>query len=173
MAHFFCSFCSSCMRKWDKTLLALSWVLGLGCGGLLFRYSGSNLVSQMPSAVISRPSIFGLLVSSFLPLLFSAFAVYICVPYFLYGICFIKACSFAYVSCAVFAVYHNAAWLIRGLLLFTDLIGSAALYHYCHRHISGFRKYSAKSLISYAALSCFITLVDYRYISPFLRNVVS
>lgn len=173
MARFLHSIYSFTIRKYDKFFLALSWAIGLGFGGFGFRYAGSDLASQMPLAAISQPSIFGLLLSSFLPLLFSALAVYIGAPWMMYGICFAKAFSFGYVSCAVFSVFGNAAWLVRFLLLFTDLWSAAAMYHYCCRHISGVRKFSPWGLAGYAGLLILACAVDHSFISPFLRRVLS
>ena len=173
MARFLHSVCSFCTRKWDKLLLALSWVAGLRLGGFVFRYWGSALVSQMPLAARSQPSIFGLLTSSLLPFLFSAFAVYIGAPWLLYGICFLKACSFGYISCGVFASFGIAGWLVRWLFLFTDLFSAAVLYHYCHRHISGVRTLTAGCFWSYTGLLAFVSAVDHGFISRLLLRVLS
>lgn len=172
MAHFLHSFHSFCRRKWDKFCLALCWALGLSFGGFGFRYCGSILSSQMPLAVISQPSIFGLLTSSALPFLFSAFAVYIHAPWLMYGICFFKAFSFAYISCCVFSAFTTAGWLVRWLFLFTDLFAAAALYHYCHRHISGVRNFSAGCLVGYAAVLLLVIGVDHSCISLLLQRVL-
>lgn len=172
MARVLHSFHSFCIRKWDKFLLALFWALGLSLGGFGFRYCGSTLFSQMPLAVICQPSIFGLLISSILPFLFSAFAVYIHAPWLIFGICFMKAFSLAYISSGIFAAFTTAGWLVRWLFLFTDLISTAALYHYCHRHISGVRKFSPICLAVYAAVLFLTIEVDYSFISLLLQRVL-
>ena len=173
MARFLHAVYSFCIRKWDKFLLAFCWVAGLGFGGSGFRYAGSIFVSQMPLAVVSQPSIFGLLISSALPFLFSAFAVYIQLPWLMYGICFLKASSAAYVSCGVFAVFGASGWLVRWLFLFTDIIGTALLYSYCHRHISGVRKFSISCLAAYAGALFLLISADYSFVSQLLLRVIS
>ena len=172
MARFLFSAYSFCVRKWDKFILAFSWVLGLMVGGIMFRYGGGNLVSVMPLAARSQPSIFGLLACALFPLLLCAYAVYIGIPLLLYGICFLKAVAFAYLSQAVFTAFGNAGWLLRWLLLFTDTFAAAALYHYCHRHISGVRKWTIRHFSAYAGFVAVVSMVDHRVVSTLLMRVL-
>lgn len=169
MASLFCSLFSYIARKRDHLILALCWALGLFFGFCLFRSCGSNLASQMPLAMNCQSSIFQLLTPILLPFLISAFAVYISLPRLLFGVCFLKALLFCYVSCAVNAAYGSAGWLIRGLFLFTDLSGTVLLYHYWHRHITGTRKFSFGSFGAYQTAVLLFAWVDYRYIAPLLR----
>ncbi len=170
MARFLHSIDSFTFRKYNPFFLALSWILGLGYGVFVFRNTGSDLVSLMPLAVMRQPSIFGLLLSSVLPFLFSAFAVYICVPGLLLVISFVKAFLLAYVSCGIFSAFGSCGWLIRWLLLFTDLIGTVFLYLYWLRHISGVRVFSFRRFAGYLSV-LFLTLwVDISCISPLLRS---
>lgn len=172
MARFLHSIVSFCKRKWDKLFLALLWVAGLIIGGFVFRYTGSNFVSQMPLAVASQPSIFGLLMSSLLPFLFSAYAVYIGWPRILYGISFLKACGLGYLSNSVVYAFQSAGWLVRWLFLFTDISAAAVLYCYCHRHISGVRKLSAGNFSAYAGVLAAVSLLDYSVITRLLLRVL-
>ena len=172
MARFLHSVGSFCTRKWDKLFLALSWVTGLAVGGFVFRYSGSILVSQMPLAVRSQPSIFPLLICMLLPFLFSAYAVYIAAPRILYGICFLRAWGLGYLSCCVFAAFGNTGWLVRWLFLFSDIFAAAALYCYCHRYISGVRKLSSGGFTAYAGIIAAVSLLDYSVISRLLLRVL-
>ncbi len=173
MARFLHSIDSFTFRKYDKHILALSWVLGLGFGGLVFRYAGSDLASQMPLAAMCQPSIFGLLTCSMLPFLFSAFAVYICIPRLLFVICFAKAFALAYVSCGIFSAFGSAGWLVCYMLLFTDLGCSVLLYLYWLRHISGVRSFSFRRLAVYLAVVFMTGWMDIACISPLLRCSLS
>lgn len=159
-------------RKLPVFLLALFWSLGLVCGDFLFRFFGSNLASQMPLAAVCQPSIFGLLISFLLPFLFSVFAVYISAPKLFFLIAFIKASLFAFVSAAVYSAFEGTGWLIRFLLLFTDITGVMLLYHYWQRHISGLRSFSALSFVGYLIPGFSAVLADYYYISPLLQRVL-
>jgi len=173
MARFFHPVFSSPFRKSECYFLAFAWVMGLVSGSFVFRYSGSDLVSQMPLAANSQPSIFGLLTSCLLPFLFSAFAVYIRATRLLCGICFMKAFLVSYVSWGVLYAFSGCGWLVRGLLLFTDIWGTVLLYHYCHRHISGLRSFSAGVLGLYASALVLVSGVDQGFISPLLRRLLS
>ena len=172
MARFFHSVVSFCIRKWNKLFLALLWVAGLIAGGFVFRYTGSNLASQMPLAVASQPSIFSLLMSSLLPFLFSAYAVYIGLPRILYGIGFLKAFGLGYLSNSVVYAFGSGGWLVRWLFLFTDISAAAVLYCYCHRHISGVRNMSAGSFSAYAGIIAAVSFLDYGVISRLLLRVL-
>ena len=172
MARFLHSIVSFCRRKWDKLFLAILWAAGLIAGGFVFRCTGSDFVSQMPLAVSSQPSIFGLLISSLLPFLFSAYAVYIGLPRLLYGIGFLKACGLGYVSNSVVFAYGSAGWLVRWLFLFTDISAAAVLYCYCHRHISGARKLSSGSFAAYAGILLAVSCFDYSLVSRLLLRVL-
>lgn len=173
MARFLHSIDSFTIRKYDKYILALSWISGLGFGALVFRYAGSDFASQMPLAATSQPSIFGLLTSSVLPFLFSAFAVYICAPRLLFGICFVKAFILAYVSCGVFSAFGSGSWLVFRMLLFTDLCCTVLLYLYWLRHISGVRGFSFPRLAGYLTAVFLTAWVDIACISPQLRMFLS
>ena len=172
MARFLHSTHSFIFRKSDRLFLALSWLLGLGCGGVLFCYAGSNLVSLMPLAANCQPSIIGLLTSFCFPFLLSVFAVYLNVPRVLYGICFLKALLLGYFSCGVFAAFGSAGWLVRCMLLCTDYFGAVLLYHFWHRHISGWRGICGLAAGGYTGVFLLLAGMDYFYISPFLRHVL-
>ena len=172
MARFLHSVCSFCTRKRDKLVLAFFWVLGLLVGDFVFRYGRSTLLSLMSLAVTSRPSFLGLLVSSFIPFLFSAYAVYIGFPWLLHGICFFKAAALGYLAKGIFTAFGSVGWLIRWLFLFTDIISSAVLYCYCCRHISGVRKMTFRNVSAYGILLAVISIFDHRVISALLVRVI-
>ena len=173
MARFFYSVRNYTIAKYDKLVLALSWIMGFGSGCLIFRYTGSTLVSQLPLAVNCQPSVFGLLTSALLPFLFSAFAVYINAPLLLCVVSFLKAVLFAFVSSAVNVAFGNAGWLVRPMFMFTDFCGTVLLYHYWHRHITGVRRFSFRTFFLYQAVLVFAVWLDDRFVSPLLRLCLS
>ena len=170
MAHFLHSVISYPFRKSHVFLLALSWVLGLKFSNYLFGIAGSNLAPQMPLAAMSQPSIFGLLTSFWLPFLFSAWAVYISAPKLLYLIAFVNAIPAGLFCSAVCASFGSAGWLVRFLLLFTDICGTVFLFHYWLRHVSGNRFFSAGVLCRYLAVGICFAAVDYCFVSPLLQR---
>ncbi len=80
MARFLHSVDSFTLRKFPKMFLALSWLLGLGLGGLVFRYAGEPMLSLMPLAVNSQLSIVSLFLSTSLPFLLCAFSAHLRQP---------------------------------------------------------------------------------------------
>ena len=172
MARFLHRLYSSACRKSCYIFLACSWIMGLGFGVLLFRYSDSSILSLMRAAVSSRFSIVSLLFSLLLPFLFSVFAVYISCPGLLYPVCFFKAVTFGYVSCALFSAFPGCGWLVRSMYLFADQIGVMLLFMYWQRHISCFRRFSLTGCGAYIALIVLAAGVDFYWISPFLRRII-
>ena len=164
---------NSISRKSDYIFLALSWIAGLFSGAGLFRYSGSTLLSLMPSAALSRLSIVDSLLSLLLPFLFSALAVYISCTGLLYPICFAKALSFGYISCGVFAAFPGSGWLVHGLLMFSNQICVILLFLYWQRHISGFRRFYMGSFIVYMVVICAAAYTDAVYIAPLLNRIMT
>ena len=165
MAQFLHSF--TFLRK-QQLLLMMSWILGLGFGGLAFDYGKDHIVSLMPLVPSSQLSIVGLCTSAFVPYLFSVFAVYVSVPRMLIPICFGKAFLYAYVSCGVWAAFGQAGWLIHWLLLFVDTMSLPVLLLYWLRHISGTRGYRPGATASYFTALVTIVILGYGLIAPLL-----
>ena len=172
MARFLHHIDSFSFRKNAKLFLAFSWILGLGGGGLAFRYAGDVLISLMPLAVNSQLSIVGQFLSISLPFLLSAFAVFVSCPGILIPLSFCKAFAYSYLVCGVFASFGSGGWLIRWLLLFTDSVSAALLYGYAMRHISGCRNFSPVGLFGCISVVAILAGVDFAYISPLLQRLL-
>ena len=170
MARFLHTSQSVHLRKYDKMLLALLWALGLAAGAIAFARIDIDLVSMLTQTAEMQPSLGSLLVTSTLPFLFSVVAVYLDSPRNLFWLSFLKAFCFSYVSCAVMTAFESAGWLIRWLLLFTDICSVVVLYLYCNRHITGFRSFSKRDTAIYQAVLCLIAGIDFSIISPLLRR---
>lgn len=172
MARFLHHSDSFTLRKWPAFLLAFSWLLGLGCGGLVFRSADESIVSLMRMAVLKPVSIVGLLSCTLLPFLFTAFAVYVSLPALLLLIGFSKAFLYAYVSCAVLAAFGSAGWLVRGFLMFSDTIGAVLLYSCWMRSLSRRGIPSVYTVCMYGITASAAALLDGFYIAPLLRAAV-
>ena len=173
MARFLHSFFSFTSRKNIHGILAFAWLLGLGFGGLAFCYAGESIVSMMPLAASSQLSIVGLLLSTYLPFLLCAGAVFFSMPRLLAAIGFFRAFSYAYVVCAVFAAFGSGGWLIRFLLMFTSTGACILLYWYMGRHVSGLRCFSFGGLVFCLICAGILVLLDYFHVSPLLRQLLS
>ena len=173
MARFLHSFDTFTLRKFPKMFLALSWLLGLGLGGLVFRYAGAPLLSLMPLAVNNQLSIVSLFLSTSLPFLLCAFGVHLLQPWLVMTVCFGKALLYGFLVCGVFAAFGSYGWLIRLLLLFTDSLACVLLYGYAHRHITAVFPAPLWSLtFCELAIGLFVYL-DFSYVSPLLRQLLS
>lgn len=153
-------------------LLACAYLIGL-ISGVLFSMSASGaLYSTMRTAVSGRVSVFGLLSAILLPLLFSALAVYISKAWLLIPIAFCKAFLFAFLGIGIMASYGSAGWLIRILLMFSDILTMPLLWWYWLKALSGAhtRVWHAAAA---AAPALLIGSIDYCVISPFLANLIS
>lgn len=156
---------------WSRGLLALSWFGGLLCGCLLFHRFGSLavLLAQASSLGVSLKN---LMIANGLPFLLFAFAVYIRQPGLLPVLSFGKGCLFAYVSMGTLVAFGSAGWLVRLLLMFSDLFLTVLLYFCWQRYLSGQERFSALHWGAVAALVFLVGAVDYCWIVPILARVI-
>lgn len=159
--------------KGPKVLLACAWFLGL-VTGILFSISASDsLFPTMRAAVSGCVSISGLLSAMLLPLLFSAFAVYISQPLLLIPIAFLKALIFSFLGMSIMAAYGSAGWLVRFLLMFSDCMMLPFLWWYWLQAISCPRRAAVRNTALVFVIAVMIGSFDYCVISPFLAKVIS
>ena len=173
MARFLHFIHSSTKRKHPYQFLAYSWLLGLGAGGAAFRYAGNFLVPLMPLAAIGQPSIVSLFLRTSFPFLICACLVYLDKPKLLPALCLCRAFLYSYVLCAVFTAFEGCGWLIRWFLLFTPTFSCCMLYGLAQRYLSGLRKLSLIALGFWVLAIAILVCVDYFYVSPFLRQLLS
>ncbi len=168
MARFFHSDISAFWRKCATPLLACVWMLGLVAGSAVFLSAGTVSASRMPWAFSSQVSIVGLLCVTGLPFLFSAFAVYVSHPGWMLPVVFLKAVSFASVSLGLLTGFGSAGWLMRLLLMFSDLCSLPLLMIFWIRYLPGERslRFSGIAVFLFCALA--IGSIDYCFVSPFL-----
>lgn len=159
--------------KESKVLLACAWFSGLVAGVFCSLSASDSLFPTMRAAVQSCMSIPGLLSAILLPLLFSAFAVYISQPWLLIPIAFVKTFRFSFLAVGVMAAYGSAGWLIRWLLMFSDSLMLPVLWWYWSASLD--RRGLAIAKASAVVLSVMIMIgsLDYCVISPFLANLIS
>ena len=172
MPHHFCFQLSEIKRSQAAIGLALFFLLGLLLGVWFSLCASDALVSPMRAVVSGRVSIIGLLSSLALPLLFSAFAVYIGRPLLLIPIAFCKAFSFSFLGCGLLTAWNSAGWLITCLTLFPTGCSLPVLCRYWLGQIfrPGFRL--PPLLLSLAALAV-IGIANYYLILPFLAVIIT
>ena len=159
-------------RKYHIIFLAFVWLLGLYCGITLFHVSQISPFSLMHRVENYSVSIVSLLSVSLLPFLFSAFAVYTHSYAFLALLCFIKGCLFAFVSMGMFLAYDSAGWLIRLLVMFSDVCALVPLWC-CWIQIakgSFFESFRSVYISSFAVI--FLVCLDFYLVSPLLMKLL-
>ena len=127
--------------------------------------------SLMRGAMDSAVSIVSALCVLLLPLFFSALAVYFSKPKLLYGIAFLKAFTFAFVSAGITSGFGSAGWLARRLLMFSDSLSLPLLWLYWLRHIPGKGVFQPADTILIASCMGFIGFADHVLISPLLQGI--
>lgn len=173
MVSFFRSGFVSFCRKNAAVYLACAWCAGLLSGCIFGTVSASFPFSLMRTAMLRPVSIFGLLTVLYLPLLFSAFAVYISQIWLLIPICFLKAFAFSFLAAACSVQQASGGWLLRFLLLFSDCLAIPLLYWVWYRACCRSRRDALYSDLVAGFLLLPIGAMDFLYISPFLSNLLS
>ena len=167
---------SSDLSAWrcKKRLFAVAcaWFTGLVFGALVSMSASGMTVSAIRTASLSPVSVFGLLSAILLPLLSSAFAVYFSAPNLLFPLAFLKAFLVAWLGWGVLVSFGSAGWLIRMLLMFSEILSLPLLWWYWQRILSGNPGRGFCTLIC-TGFALGIGLLDYFVVSPFLVNLLS
>lgn len=158
--------------KVPQRSLICAWFFGLAAGVGLSFLADDSFLSTMRAAASSHVSIIGLLSAILLPLLFSAFAVYISQPQLLLPVAFCKAFLFSYLAFGVTAAFGTAGWLVRGLLMFSDCLTLPLLWWFWLRCLRIPKEDATHCFFFACAAALLIGCVDYCTVSPFLANLI-
>ena len=172
MVRFFPIFISAITRKRFAVLLACSWFAGFLSGvitAVSADHSFYSLMRMMPGHPVS---IVGLLISVYLPLLFTAVAVCLSYDWLLIPIAFVKALALSLLCSGVFISYGPGGWLAAALLLGSDCLNTGILLWLWFRIIVGNRPVLNQLITSLFVFSA-VGFLDYFYISPFVLNLFS
>lgn len=173
MVRFFRYHISAISRKKLAVLLALCWCAGIVLGLYCALTADNFPVSLMRTSVESCASITGLLAVLSLPVLFSAFAVYVSQLWLLVPVSFFKAFSFSFVGTLSFLTPESGGWLLRFLYLFSDCFAVLIL---CWLWLHCCQCSRRNGLISCAVTGIFLLMIgiaDHWYVSPFLINLLT
>lgn len=152
-------------------LLSL-WSLGLICGAWFSTSAGDAYLSLMRSATCARMSIFSLLGTLLLPFMISALAVLMDAPILIFFISFAKGFSFSFVSLGTVLAFPAGGWLVRWLLMFSDVCVNPVLLFFMFRCLArkkGSLLIPAVGVCGYVFLAA---AIDHRYIAPFLLELM-
>ena len=153
--------------------LAIFWIFGLLAGSLTSRNADTMLAPTMLSAVSGSLSIFGLLTVILLPLLLTATAVFISRPGFLYPVVFLKAFLMAFTGVGLLLTLGSSGWLLRFLLMFSDMLILPPLWFLWLQIVSGRDRLALYCLLIVIFLVILAGFLDYSLVAPFLADLVT
>ena len=154
-------------RKGMPIILAVCWTAGVVFGAFCYCSSPPEVASLMHRAVFCSASIVGLLNAALIPFLLSALLMALSMPNLLFGLCFVKAFLFSFVSMGILACSGSGGWLLRCLFLFSDCAVLPVLFGYWFWLASAPGK-TCRFIITCVVFFAIVlvTILDYRVIAP-------
>lgn len=148
-----------------RFVVVLTWAVGLILG-IVFAYSTDTLVSLMPGILDIPVSIVGLAAVNWLPFLFTAAAVFVSRPGLVLVPVFCKAFSFGACAATFDIAFYSASWLMRLIVLFSDLLSLPLLFWLWLSCVSGERRTTLRRFGICGILLIIITAADLWFITP-------
>lgn len=173
MDLFFRSGNGSFLRKDPTHFLAFTWLTGLLSGLIISLGHLPATASMMRLAPTVQVSIVSLIIAISFPLLLSAIAVFCSGPWLLIPIVFGKAFLYAFVCAGVLNSWGSAGWLLQLLLVFSDTLMLPVLWLFWLRTCRHTGKGIIPGIILAASAGLLICSIDFRFISPFLTDLLS
>ena len=153
-----------------RVRLGFFWCMGLCTGSFAAVHTTCPLSSLMGAAASGGVSIIGLFVSLCVPFMISVLCLRFHALILIYLTAFCKAVILGFCSCAVYCCFGSAGWLVRGLLLFSEIISCTALLWLVLKHISGSDHLLRDSVLCGTVIAA-AGLADYLAVSPFLAEL--
>jgi hypothetical protein len=172
MDRIFCRTFSFFDCKLKPTILAFAWVGGLLLGAVVSVSADNLLASTMRAALSGSMSIMGPVAVVLLPLFLSAYAVYFSQPIMLAAVVFLKAFLFAYAGAALLILYPVSGWLLRWLLMFSDMVTMPILWFLWISVSFDNRESLHRRIVICAFCSVLVGCVDLFMIVPFLARLI-
>ena len=155
----------------ETAIFLTVWIAGLIFGTIMAAAASDAYFLLMRIAPKSTVSIIGLAVTVLLPFLLTAFAVLSDRSLWLYPICFTKVFAFAFSGYGISAAYGSAAWLVRFLFQFSDILTIPILFWFTFRHHKGRRPGWKRDFGIGCVLELLVCCLDLWFISPFLMAI--
>ena len=159
-------------RRVCAVILAFALLLGVFLGGVCSGLAEPVLFQLMRTAAESRVSIVRLLPVILLPVIVSAFAVYIGLYWLLIPIAFSKAFLFSFLCSGILVLYPGSGPLFAILFLFVDVLSLPVLCWCWFRCIRS-REAGLRALGPAVLLILGIGILNDQVISPFLASLLS
>lgn len=162
-----------CRIKQPTFLLFVFSGASLVFGTLLAAFADNSSFSWMRLAADSRLSIVCLFAVQLLPFLIAAYAVHISRLWLLYTVCGCKLFIFAYMGAFIFMAFGSAGWLVRWLLLFSDIILVPLLCWFCYRCILGRDDSHNRDFWLCIGIVAVTGMINLLFISPLLARSIN
>ena len=159
------------VRQRRYILFCLIWTTGFLLGMVLAAGLDGSFFSLMRPTLGGRVSIIRQLAALSLPFLLAAFAVYANKLFWVYLLCFMKACGFTFCGMAINSAYGSAGWLVRILLQFSDMLTLPVFCWFCLQIL---RKKSVilNDLIICAIFAATFVCIEHFAVLPFLAELI-
>lgn len=128
MALFSNSFISSARCRLYRTVLAFSYLSGLGSGIVAYISAEDVFLPLVYPALYTSVSSDTVLMVMCLPFLLSVVAVFISHPLILAAICFLKAFAFSLITLGIYRGISDTGYFGLLILCFTDMTSMPVLY---------------------------------------------
>ena len=159
-------------RNANALTLACVLLLGYLIGAFHATEAPISYYTLMRSAANSPVSIVGSLISALLPFLFAFAAVYYRKPALLYFVLFCKAIVFSHGSMCCYLAFGSGGWLIRLLLLFSDILLLPVLCHFVILRLRQPKSLRKSDVFIYSGIAAFVAIINFCFISPFLAMLI-
>lgn len=160
-------------RKDSVAFLAFPWITGLIAGAITSIFAGDSFLPLMRGALYSPVSIVSLLSAMLLPLLFSAFAVYISCQWLLIPVVVAKGFLYAFFCAGILFSFGSAGWLLRLLLIFSDTLMLPVFWMFWLRSLKSGKSGILMRVVPAVSAALLIGSIDHTLISPFLAEILS
>ncbi len=159
-------------RRNCAAFLAFFWCAGLLLGSLLSIRLQEQLLPLMRTALSARVSIVRLFVLHAFPLVLSAAAIALQLPYCILPFAFVRAGGLAFVACGAMLAFGSSGWLICMLLMFTDICMLCPSVLFWLRHLSGRRPHLWSELLALLLVLLALCVADSLRIWPFAEGLL-
>ena len=165
--HIFPSF-----RRVTAIVLAFVLTMGVLIGGSCSGFADTSFLHLMHMAALTPVSIVHLIPVVLLPMIFSAFAVYIGHSWLIFPLAFLKAFLLGYLTSVIRIFYPDSGVLFAILLLCTEYLTMPILCWFWFRCACD-RKLDFQIASGVTLLMLGIGFLDYHVVSPFLVSLLS
>lgn len=162
MMHFF--------RRHCTVVLLSFWILG-SISGIILAVSLNADIRLLVYNAVSQPLLPADLLLVLFPFLIGTLAVYSSETWMLPVLGFLKVFAFSFVSCTISMVFGDSGWLIRFLLLFSDIFLVPACCVFCLRYFTGNHGLIRREWFIWFLIALIVGCIDFFVVSPFLLTL--